>query len=110
MENAAEALKLAGFTLLFVTALSIAMTFIMQGKSASETIIYNSDKSNYYSNIETDEPKTQNGGNRVVSVNDIIPTLYRYSQENYIIIFKGLNSDIDFNGYIENGNEIERTR
>ena len=29
MENAAEALKLAGFTLLFVAALSIAMVTIM---------------------------------------------------------------------------------
>ena len=32
MENAAEALKLAGFTLLFVAALSIAMMTIMQAK------------------------------------------------------------------------------
>ena len=31
-ENAAEALKLAGFTLLFVAALSIAMVTIMQAK------------------------------------------------------------------------------
>lgn len=91
MENIAEALKLAGFTLLFVIALSIAMITIMQGKRTSETIISYSDKTKYYSNIEENVSKVEKG-NRIVQIKDIIPTLYRYDQEQYIVLFK------DFNG------------
>lgn len=85
MENSAEALKLAGFTLLFVAALSIAMMTIMQAKRTSEQIITYSDKTNYSSTIQ--ENNNYENGNRVVSVYDIIPTLYRYNQEKYIVLF-----------------------
>ena len=87
MENAAEALKLAGFTLLFVVALSVAMTTIMQAKRTSEQIITYSDKTNYSSTIKVDNNKQDGQGNRIVSVYDIIPTLYRYNQEKYIVLF-----------------------
>ena len=88
MENAAEALKLAGFTLLFVVALSVAMTTIMQAKRTSEQIITYSDKTNYSSTIDVDTSKQNEDGNRIVTVYDIIPTLYRYSQEKYIVLFE----------------------
>lgn len=90
MENAAEALKIAGFTLLFVTALSVAMTTVMQGKNASETIISYSDKTKYYSDIEVDSTNSEDG-NRIVAVYDIIPTLYRYKQEEYVVLFYNAN-------------------
>ena len=92
MENAAEALKIAGFTLLFVAALSIAMITVMQGKSVAETIIKNSDRTQYSSDIEEDTDKFQ-GNNRIVSKYDIIPTLYRYKQEGYIVLFKNSNGN-----------------
>ena len=60
MENAAEALKLAGFTLLFVAALSIAMVTIMQAKRTSEDVLSYSDKTRYSSNMETISEKVQN--------------------------------------------------
>ena len=88
MENAAEALKLAGFTLLFVIALSVAMMTIMQAKRTSEQIITYSDKTNYSSTIQVDTTKQDKKGNRIVSVYDIIPTLYRYNQEKYIVLFE----------------------
>ena len=62
MENAAEALKLAVFTLLFVAALSIAMMTIMQAKKTSEQIIKYSDKTNYSSTIQ--ENDSYENGNR----------------------------------------------
>ena len=89
MENSAEALKLAGFTLLFVIALSVAMMTIMQAKRTSEQIIAYSDKTNYSSTIQ--ENSNYENGNRIVSVYDIIPTLYRYNQEKYIVLFKYTN-------------------
>lgn len=87
MGDAAEAIKMAGFTLLFVTALSIAMITVMQGKRTSETIISYSDKTKYYSTVEQTQA-TDNRGNRIVNVYDIIPTLYRYKQEEYIVLFE----------------------
>lgn len=89
MENAAEAIKLAGFTLLFVTALAIAMTTVMQAKNTSETIISYSDKTKYYSMVE--QTDATEGGNRIVTIYDIIPTLYRYKQEEYIVLFEDPN-------------------
>lgn len=87
MEDAAEAIKMAGFTLLFVTALTIAMITVMQGKRTSETIISYSDKTKYYSTVKQTQA-TDNRGNRIVNVYDIIPTLYRYKQEEYIVLFE----------------------
>lgn len=106
MENAAEALKLAGFTLLFVAALSIAMMTIMQAKRTSEQIITYSDKTNYSSTIDVDTSKQDASGNRIVSVYDIIPTLYRYNQEKYIVLFEDTNGQLltVYNGKIKANN------
>lgn len=106
MENAAEALKLAGFTLLFVAALSIAMMTIMQAKRTSEQIITYSDKTNYSSTIDVDTSKQDASGNRIVSVYDIIPTLYRYNQEKYIVLFEDTNGQplTVYNGKIKANN------
>lgn len=109
MENAAEALKLAGFTLLFVAALSIAMMTIMQAKRTSEQIITYSDKTNYSSTIQ--ENNNYENGNRIVSVYDIIPTLYRYNQEKYIVLFEDKNGQplTVYNGVVKpNSNETEQ--
>ena len=111
MEDAAEAIKIAGFTLIFVTALSIAMITVMQGKRTSETIISYSDKTKYYSMVEQQTDTSGNGiltnneGNRIVTVYDIIPTLYRYQQEKYIVVFEGIT--VNFNGYIKDNTIIE---
>lgn len=111
MENAAEALKLAGFTLLFVAALSIAMVTIMQAKRTSEDVISYSDNSRYLSNMEiTDNGNFDNAGNRKVNVYDIIPTLYRYYQEKYIVLFYNGNSPLEiYKGPIKNANEVSDT-
>ncbi len=111
MENAAEALKLAGFTLLFVAALSIAMVTIMQAKRTSEDVLSYSDNSRYLSNMEiTDNGNFDNAGNRKVNVYDIIPTLYRYYQEKYIVLFYNGNSPLEiYKGPIKNANEVSDT-
>ena len=110
MENAAEALKLAGFTLLFVAALSIAMVTIMQAKRTSQDVLSYSDKSWYSSNMEIDDPEKFKNGNRIVSVYDIIPTLYRYYQEKYIVLFYNGSSPLEiYKGPIKIANEVSDT-
>ena len=104
MENATEALKIAGFTLLFVAALSIAMVTIMQAKRTSQDVLSYSDKTRYSSNIESDTSKFENG-NRIVNVYDIILTLYRYYQEKYIVLFYNGSSPLEiYNGPIKDKN------
>lgn len=110
MENAAEALKLAGFTLLFVAALSIAMVTIMQAKRTSQNVLSYSDNSRYLLNMEVEDTKKFKNGNRIVSVYDIIPTLYRYYQEKYIVLFYNGNSPLEiYKGPIKNANEFSDT-
>lgn len=93
MENAADALKIAAFTLLFIGALSIAMITLSRAKTASEAIIYTQDDRNYYSFLSDTEVnnRTDGDGNRKVTIEAIIPSLYRYAIENYRIEFYEMN-------------------
>lgn len=93
MENVADALKMAGFVLLFVLALSIAVVTLSQARASSEAIIYSQDKKNDYDYIEpTDESGTLKTS-RKVTMADIIPTLYRYNIENYRVEFYKANGE-----------------
>lgn len=101
MENAVEALKMAGSVLLFVMALSIAMLSFTQARSAIDTLVEYSDReyispdnreyltpdgellvNNYY--YLSDSRSTE----RYVGMETIIPTIYRVLDESYRIIFK----------------------
>lgn len=96
MENAAEALKMAAFVLLFVLALSIAVLTLTQARQTSQAILYTKDQTNYYSYIEAD--KFVSSGkyqtSRKVGIDSIIPTLYRYSKEKFRIEFVGLSQEL----------------
>lgn len=107
MENAAEALKMAGFTLIFLIALAVCMTTVMQSKRVSEKIVSTSDRTNYYTELKTNEENFDDNNNRIVSKYDIIPTLYRYRIERYIILFKNQDgSPLSVYG----GNPDEKTK
>lgn len=89
MENAADALKMAGSILMFVIALSVAITAFSQARATSDIILSYSDRetsyisgdSNYYY-IASDQNRQ-----RTVGVETIVPALYRTSVENYKIVF-----------------------
>lgn len=90
MENAAEALKMAFGVLVFVLALSISVNAFSEARQVSQTIINYRDRE--YDTTYVDEYSyTDASGNlitqRVVSVETIIPTIYRAYKENYKIIF-----------------------
>lgn len=96
MENAAEALKMAAFVLLFIIALGIAITTLTQAKNTSEVILYAQDESNYYSYIEEGDFVSLGTyqTNRKVGIDSIIPTLYRYNKEKFRIEFVGLPEEL----------------
>lgn len=106
MENAADALKMAAAILIFIIALSVAFSIIGTTKQTADSIITMRDKQAYLesadldggilytssSNIKgesnniTDESSISGvttNGDRIVKVEDIVSTIYRYSKEKY---------------------------
>lgn len=83
MENASDAIIMAGAILIFVIALSISMIVFSQVRATVDTVLYASDPTNYYEYLGTNN----NIKNRVVGLETIIPTLYNYYKENYTVVF-----------------------
>jgi len=90
MENITEALKMAGAVLLFVVALSVGMYVIQQSKTASDAVLYATDKYEFidYTNELGTDSEIRAAQKRKVGIETIIPTLYKYATEKYTIIFK----------------------
>ena len=93
MENAVEALKMAGFMILFVIALSITMVTLTQAKTTADALVKDQDRQESYQYIELDDSETM-AFSRTVTLADIIPTLYRYAQEDYAVQFYVINYNV----------------
>ena len=87
MENAVEALKMAFAVMLLTLALSLSIAFFSKARSTSEIVLQSSDKMAYYDYTRYDLPEDPSG-NRIVSYETIIPTLYKYNKERYKVVFK----------------------
>ena len=99
MENAVEALKMAGAVLLFVIALSIAILSFTIARESFDKMIKYSDRESltiendsrfYYvanDNDVKDISKRENRTKRYVGLETIIPSMYRSVTENFKIIF-----------------------
>jgi hypothetical protein len=82
MENASHAVIMAFSVLVFVIALTVSMHALATVNTTAKSIIYMSDKTNYYDNLNvTSDSRTS----RIVDVDTIIPTLYRYYKENFSV-------------------------
>lgn len=88
MENAVEALKIAGAVLLFVLALSLSISSLSQANTAVSTIATIYDKEAQYEYI-----KPSNNLTRTVGVETIVSTMYKAYDENIKIIFKDTNGN-----------------
>ena len=66
MENASDAIIMAGAVLIFVIALSVAMTLFSQARVTIDTVVYASDRTNYYEYMDIDV--SNNVKNRIVSL------------------------------------------
>ncbi len=84
MENAAEALKMAAWVLIFVVALSMCISSFTQARQTMDTILSYNDKEYNYTYVEEEEEGTTE---RIVRCETIIPAIYRAYKENYKIIF-----------------------
>lgn len=90
MENATEALMMAFAVLIFVLALTVAITSFNQVKAVSDMVLYRQDETNYY---EYQGATGRASQNRIVGLETIIPTLYKYYKENYTVLFRRANYD-----------------
>lgn len=90
MENAAEALKMAGAVLLFVLALSIIIFYFGQVRESADTIMNYRDRETtayYYETVTVDHART-------VNLETILPSVFRAYLENYKIVFDGIDKPI----------------
>ena len=92
MENAADALKMAGAVLLFVLALSVIIFSFGQARENSDIILNYKDRETTY--IDGKDYYTTTGTEREVSIETIVPAVYRAFLENYKVVFDGLSQPI----------------
>ncbi|MBO5413929.1 MAG: hypothetical protein J6A29_06635 [Clostridia bacterium] len=98
MENAVDALKIAFAVFIFVMALTVSIVSFNNAKSTADVILYTKDKTNYYE-YETAIGKASE--NRIVGLETVIPTLFRYYKENFTVVFRKANYD-DTTGKLTN--------
>lgn len=106
MENAIDALKMVFAILILILALTLTISLVSQIKTTADAVFYARDKTNYFD--------YQQEGERTVGIETILPTVYRYSKENYgvTIIDNGVivaRFDVDteafLNNYVNSENE-----
>ena len=113
MENVADALKLAGAALLFVIAFSIAMVMFSRAKSTTDAVLDNLKLDDFLPSVEALPINTT----RVVGIETIIPTIYRYCQSDANPTVRILNSageeiqvfDRAIESRIHNAGEVPQT-
>ena len=94
MENAVEALKMAFAVMAFMLALSVSIISFNKVKEVSDIVLYAKDETNYYEYYQDyDGEKGKAAENRIVGLETIIPTLYKYYKENYTVIFREASYD-----------------
>jgi len=81
-DNASQALMMAFALFVFVIALSLTMYLIGRITETAEILTFRTDKTNYYDNVAV---VGNEGIERYVSTETVIPTLYRYYKENFCV-------------------------
>lgn len=110
MENAVEGLKLAFAVMLLTLALSLTISFFSKARTTAELVLRSSDELAYYDYTKYDLPE-DTSGNRIVSYETIIPTLYKYDKERYKVTFKTGTYDASTGEVTITGNlEVYRTK
>ena len=92
MENAIEALKMAFAFLVFVMALTVSIIAFGNVKKTADVVLYAKDETNYYEYIKDSEITGKAAENRIVGLETIIPTLYKYYKENYLDVHSNIKN------------------
>ena len=90
MENAVEALKMGFAVLVLIAALSLAIYSFTKVRETTDAITSQADIKEYYQQLSLGDTGVSSNNalsSRIVGVETVIPTLYRYYKENYTILF-----------------------
>lgn len=82
MEDAVDALKMAFSVFVFILALAIVFAMFSQAREVSDIVISKTDNT-YFTQYSLADEENTNG--RIVGIETIIPTLYRYYKEKFSI-------------------------
>lgn len=89
MENVVDALKIAFSVLVFVIAITLAVSVIGQARVTSDIVFFFNDKTEFYDYATTENiEKTED---RIVGMDTILPTIHRYAKEQFAVTI--YNSD-----------------
>ena len=104
MEDAADALKIGFAILVFMIAFTSLFRLGTLARSVSEELITEGDRTTYYTYYESDMSSVDENGNRIVTLEDMIPTIYRYATESYGVTIVSRSGEIitRFDVYTEN--------
>lgn len=109
MENAVDALKTAVAVLIFIIAITASFTMFAKAKVTADSIITSKDKQEYLQaanldnvlykdsvSIEKDTTSTTmtQYGDRIVQVEDVISSIYRYNLEKYGVTIVNKNGTV----------------
>lgn len=109
MENAAEALKMAGAVMIFVLALSVIIFSFGQARQSADTILDYRDRETAY--IDAEDYYEISSTERKLGLETIIPSIFRAYLENYKIVFDGLgNEPIYYLEYIVQTQPVVQTQ
>lgn len=97
MDNATDALKMAGSVLLFVLALTVAINAFGLARQTADIVLSFKDRETEYIDTDNYYKADDNNKNRKVGLETVIPAIYRSFKENYRIVFiksDGTNYDL----------------
>ena len=94
MENAVDALKVVLAIIVFAIGLVLLFSMASRARETAEILISEVDRTKYYTPLDSTEVTMDNNGNRIVTIKDIIPAIYRYSEENYGVTIVDRNGNI----------------
>lgn len=91
MENAVDALKIAFGIIVFVIALTLAISVIGQARATSDVVFRANDKTEFYEYVTEADV---NAEERIVGIETIIPTIHRYAKEQFAVTIFDNNGNL----------------
>lgn len=90
MENTTQALYIAFAVFVFILALSLALFLVDKLNITAKTLVWSLDEKAYYDSLELTDiisgnEENTNNASRIVGIDTIIPSLYRYYKESFAV-------------------------
>ena len=92
MENVSDALKMAFAIFIFIIALSIVFFLLSEIKNTADSIMFDSDKTNYF---QWETGSLENG--RIVGIDTVISTLKNYTKQSTYVIIEDSSGSTEYN-------------